>query len=255
MQKRQNYESNHRFAWFTGAKSIEDNTDHSLEPRRSTLAGEIVAFKDQKHVVFCGLELYTRTQDRNTLSSSSLSGSLTAFLVPVSDQLHLSRSARKCIMPGQYPIIRWLSRYLPDLSVPSCLFLTGFFSCHTALPCLPLLLTPEGFSSPQMWVYDPAFVLNDAPVFEHNDTNPKRFNTISGWALLRKLRDEIQVKGCAAITKVWAGGGNNTDGQCRLMACQWIVNEIIKIIDPEARELKEIVREEEWVPSFICCHS
>jgi hypothetical protein len=40
------------------------------------------------------------------------------------------------------------------------------------------------------------------------------------------LRNEV-VKTRKKIEQVWIGGGGNTEGECRTMACQWLRGEIM----------------------------
>ena len=44
------------------------DVNHNLVPRWPSLAAEIVSFMDQNRVIFCGLELYRRSQDQNVPS-------------------------------------------------------------------------------------------------------------------------------------------------------------------------------------------
>ena len=40
------------------------------------------------------------------------------------------------------------------------------------------------------------------------------------------LRNELQKAG-KKIEEIWIGGGGNTEGMCRTMACQWLRGEIM----------------------------
>ncbi|MCJ1224741.1 hypothetical protein MMC12_001386 [Toensbergia leucococca] len=98
-----------------------------------------------------------------------------------------------------------------------------------------------------MWIYDPAYDPKGPPVFDASDpSRPKRLGIISGWAMPRALLTLIKNKGCAKVKTVMVGGGNNPDGEGRRMSCQWVINEVMKIMNPDAPELKEIVAEHAW---------
>ena len=84
-------------------------------------------------------------------------------------------------------------------------------------------------------------------MFDASDpSRPKRLGIISGWAMPRALLTLIKNKGCAKVKTVMVGGGNNPDGEGRRMSCQWVINEVMKIMNPDAPELKEIVAEHAW---------
>lgn len=87
-----------------------------------------------------------------------------------------------------------------------------------------------------MWVYDPAFV---------EFAGAKRLTEMSGWALVRTMRKGINKK-YKNISKVYVGGGDNEEGLCREMSCRWLVNEVIRTLDPESEAALEIVPPGGW---------
>lgn len=96
-----------------------------------------------------------------------------------------------------------------------------------------------------MNVYDPAFQPDGPPVFRKDTGEKNRMRSISGWALIRMMKDQIKNRG-APITKVLAGGGGNRDGKCREMSCRWIAEQMIAEMEP-GWVANPIVADEDWV--------
>jgi hypothetical protein len=70
-----------------------------------------------------------------------------------------------------------------------------------------------------MYIYDPNFTPGEAT----------RLNDYPYGRRALDLRNEI-VKIKKKIEEVWIGGGGNTQGECRTMACKWLRGEIINDI-------------------------
>ncbi len=82
-----------------------------------------------------------------------------------------------------------------------------------------------------MYIYDPNFTPGEVT---HLNDYPFGRRAVD-------LRNEI-VKIRKKIEEIWIGGGGNTEGECRTMACQWLRGEIMYDIG-EGDDMRVLV---EW---------
>ena len=82
-----------------------------------------------------------------------------------------------------------------------------------------------------MYIYNPNFT-------------PSKVTRLNNYLFRRcavELRNEI-LKIRKKIDEIWIGGGGNTEGECRTMACQWLRGEIMYDIS-EGDDMRVLV---EW---------
>jgi len=77
-----------------------------------------------------------------------------------------------------------------------------------------------------MYIYDPSYVSGSVTRLKDYPFGQRALD----------LRNELR-KAEKKIEEIWIGGGGNSKGECRTMACQWLRGEIISDIG-EAEDLR-----------------